>query len=229
MDDNNNILDIPIAILAGIGLIIYYSYHMITLYHVFKGSAFQISKKYLYCHLFIIFLLLIIRSIAEIFVDNITIYLIILSMSGITVIVGLIHFLYKFNHNLFWIVMHEKQKTSKTGNIIDNMSEISTLNTIAKQTLLSSTQILIILFMIGIATIYSLMSWNSYIAWSIFVWIFETIPIIINVTCIYLRFAVNNTIYKIVCRNFHIYCERRCDALAESALLNENGRGSTEI
>ena len=241
VSDNKDdlILELIAWISLAIALVSYYLYHITALYIVYKESAFAISKKCLYTHLAIAILMLITPPFLEIDPDNFILFYVIMIPLMFLLFGGLMHIMYKFNHNLFLIVLQDKQRlielpatspatpasTASTASLGDDIEKKamavassqcndSLLDTITKQSLLSSIQISVILFIMIYTLVIFIGGWYSLTFRGINVWITQTIPLIISPTCLYLGFTMNNNIYQYICGKCHNKCKNKCNTIA---------------
>lgn len=209
-----------------------YIFLLIKIHHTFKDSAYSFTNMQFGFHAFLIFIiftycainiinLLILRH------DPNTIIIVFAALIITVLVIGNIHLLYTFNHNLFMLILSHRQTiTSDINNIELSRQQMNLLNTIRKQSILGSFIIIglvvfTIIVLIFLGFLKSAFSWDKVRedgGFAITYWILLTIKSI-ALNCaplsIYLGFHSNNKWYLRLCGVCDENCKNNCVKMAE--------------
>lgn len=117
LEINQGYFNLIVWILSVIVYVLFYLYHTISLYIVFRKSVYAISKQVLYIHFAIVVVILIVPPSLTPFYTNPTVYYVSSVSICILVLFGLIHIMYKFNHNLILLICNEKRRRLERSRI----------------------------------------------------------------------------------------------------------------
>ena len=200
------------------------------LYYTFEESVYEIKTRQLSIHIINIVITLSL-FVASTFIDvvaeayNITIYKhtnkVLLVIWVLLLIMGYIHLLYTFNHNLFLLVLSQRQtifckQSAKTVKL--SMRQIIMLSTIRKHTILGCFMIISNLgFLICTSAGIPIKETTSDIS-LVFQKLTLNIFIISGPLAIYMGFTQNEDLYGFCCKLCDKTCKNICRRLAEHKL-----------
>ena len=200
-----------------------YIFLLLQLYYTFQESVFRISKCQVFMHSINIAML------SVIFFPGFIIFeLFFVWITSLTI--GYIHLLYKFNHNLFVLVLSQRKtsaNTQKIGSIQLNMRQIKLLSIIRKHAILGGFIIFSNLCLgVHLVTLHLL----RYTRIMMFVdAVILHIFIIVAPLCLYLGFQQNESIYGKCCNLCDKKCKHICIVITEKGLNKQNDETQSKV
>ena len=217
--------NILITILLVSSILCVYTFLLYRISKTFDGTMYQVNTKLLYLHsinMFIMAAIFITDSIFDYDGDIIYSYLSVVFILTL-LIIGYGHLLYTFNHNLFLLVLSQRQTVvNPTLDIELNQRQIKLLRTIRKHSILAFYMLLTSLTMIITFLLVSFMGYdenisitNRNIIWGIHI---LNVAAFLNIgpLCIYLGFEINKNFYQ----KMWGLCDRKCDNICTSLAEN---------
>ena len=220
-------LDIAIGISLSGTFTSIYIFLLLRIRNTFKETIFEIKSRIIYLHIinitFIYISFCIIYFVLNDSRNAVRTGMILHSFLFLLLTIGYIHLLYTFNHNLFLLVLSQRQeRANPQKNIELNDIQHELLTTIRKHSILAG-------FMISISFVFLIMifvtsSHNGYKSENnlIFVeslWVL-TLFIFMNTgpLCIYLGFGMNQDLYTKLCGLCDKKCKNICISMVEKRL-----------
>ena len=210
----------------------YLSIYILTimrLSYTFRDSAFQISNKIIYTHIILIIVCLMLSVLFAISLyangapglgetDRI-IAATVISM----VMIGYIHLVYKFNYNLFQLVLMQRTTSTHPSNtqsdIELNIRQKQLIQTIVKQTVLScwvclfysmnSISFLIIAIIDPKSNINVLHDYEQ--------WMIAVVNVAVGIS-VSLTFSINSRSYNKLCTLCHTGCNQICESCVQKSI-----------
>eukprot|EP01084_Bolivina_argentea_P067824 123458_1 len=216
------------TIIGNIGFIIahtaFYTILLLRLYFAFMGTILILKKCELYSYITSLIIITALNSVM--LFSNAHNHILLFCLIAINVIVGLA-LIISFTERLFKLVVNQRdffRTNSNSDGILKkecipmNRSQLDTISTITRYTLLCSMAIAaksVALLYYGIFLAYST---NDELKYSIYhlinKWLFMPV-LFIEIFCIWLTFGFNVEKYEHCCRILHNECETDCTKLAE--------------
>lgn len=191
---------------------------VLRVYYTFQNSIYEFERYKIYVHAANCAVMVILNIILLIFVQSISGYYIFV-LWIILLTIGYVHLLYVFNHNLFLLVLTQRQTIVNNKQEL-NERQIKLLTTIRKHTILGSyivfVNVMFGLFIIMISSIaqnkvnevgFVLIYFGFVICWFSF--------LLVGPLCIYLGYGQNQELYMKCCRLCDNKCKNICIEFAE--------------
>eukprot|EP01084_Bolivina_argentea_P105351 188634_1 len=220
-------------ICLNIAIIASYTVILLQLYYSFRSSMYRLTKRIFYFH-FVIGLLCETFFILGAILDYLHVHpwkLYVAVIAGICFLIGIFQMVYAFNRNLFLVILSQRQ-TIESGDAQTqlNQRQLTVLQMIVKHTVLSSFEIgsyvLLSIIVVIIAIIDPVRKYDS---GSIFrMWSFAAAIFVVSI-CIYLSFAMNNSLYYHICGKCDNSCRMMCEGFATNKLKERNQIEDTEL
>ena len=220
------IFPIIIGISLSGGFVSIYIYLLFKIKNTFNETVYQIKSRIIYLHIinitFIFSSFCIIFFILTFSRNTVKTGLILHSSLFFLLTIGYIHLLFTFNHNLFLLVLSQRQIISKSKKNIElNERQHALLETIRKHSILACFMIFIsfafVIMAIVVSRYYDGYQYENIIIqylWIITLFIFmNTGPL-----CIYLGFTMNRNMYTKLCGVCDKKCKNLCITMAEKKL-----------
>ena len=123
--DSLSITEGPLVIIMWLffaaGTMLLYLFYAILLYIAFQNTAFTVSKCTLYSHITILLLIVIVpTSLSPLFKSYPLVYNLVFLFDAIIGLLGYIHIVYKFNHNLLYMMKFNNQSKNMAMDMVIN-------------------------------------------------------------------------------------------------------------
>ena len=215
------------------GTLSVYGFLLYRIKNTFNGTVYQI-KSYALCLHYINMLFIMITFSVTYWpvIANPDLLFCMHLIYFILCMIGYLHLLYVFNHNLFLLVLSRSDaRDSVVNNEIEwSHGQIRLLTTIRKHTILACVILISSLFSVIIFTVVfhhefgpreNVSETHMTVIWSL--WIIALF-VLLNTgpLCIYLGFSVNNRLYQKICNVCDGKCRIVCMHLAENTLVKNN-------
>ena len=196
---------------------------IMRLYHTFKGSLYEIHKSLTYCY--VAYMIILMSSWLSggylSYIESFRFARIAISTGAIVFMIGYAHITYKFNHNLFQLVLQQRSTIIHNDQETElNIRQKKLIQAIVKQTLLACWMCLILIFFAISLTCIAIINppYEGIVA-MYGQWVNGLTAIGISITSS-LTFAVNGRLYRRICSVCHSKCDKICQSRASKYISN---------
>eukprot|EP01083_Nonionella_stella_P011205 31856_1 len=219
------------------GHLSFYVFMLLRVYYSFVDknfheSMYMVSVRMMYCHCAILLMDLTLFVCIWYFwyttwytAKYVVIFVVLSIMAGICLLFSILHFIYTFNSKLLLLTIHlDCDSSTRTGaNELFNKKQLSLINAITKQSLLSCYSLCIIISLMLLGTILFILhkSINIPSKTETICAIFRCFLFVERFTeelSIYLSFVMNDKIYQILCKKCHQSFQNQCHLLAKKRI-----------